>query len=532
MDRTSPEDSKPAASINSRAEGRRKRHGKISPRPKRPHSPEGDGGSTSPRKKQLSSSECTDQLTFPERLMQLITECHRPEHVKWIEEEEAITFRVDGFQSEVLDIYFQGLKYESFVRKLNRWYVYISMSCRSMCRHHPILSMPYSFLFDKLIFFGQCLLFSFLFGVHHRGFRRLTSEKISKGFVAYYHNSFRVAEQHLLRTMGIGKKNDPAVRNAPAFVGPHSQAETSAGALVGSRESSKIVDNGSAGAYSSTSSYATQQIPTLSGSPSPGATQSSSFSRSNSMLVTSNSALSNPQESKTDEIFAGALLSQLEFTSQHSARHSVLEEMLARQHQTYFVALQEREAEIQSENIRFQQQQQQQQQLQQLLLLQQQQLQQRINASLLSALAAEGNEELTRQYTRLTAAARLGTMGDARRSISQAFQQQQPVPPSHFRHGFQTQLATDRNLTTMFQSHRQQLSAASNAISNQRFSNDFGILGNQNVNAILAESAAPGAASFDNLVQILLEDRRRRDAQGSQGQPRQGFPSFGPPRPR
>ena len=107
-----------------------------------------------------------------------------------------------------------------------------------------------------------------------------------------------------------------------------------------------------------------------------------------------------------------------------------------------------------------------------------------------------------------------------------------PVPPSHFRHGFQTQLATDRNLTTMFQSHRQQLSAASNAISNQRFSNDFGILGNQNVNAILAESAAPGAASFDNLVQILLEDRRRRDAQGSQGQPRQGFPSFGPPRPR
>jgi hypothetical protein len=63
----------------------------------------------------------SDQLNFPETLMQLINENMAPDYVSWIETEEAISFMNDGFQEHVLDKFFQGLKYDSFVRKLNRW---------------------------------------------------------------------------------------------------------------------------------------------------------------------------------------------------------------------------------------------------------------------------------------------------------------------------------------------------------------------------------------------------------------------------
>jgi hypothetical protein len=52
--------------------------------------------------------------------MQLINDNTIPEYVGWIENEEAISFRTEGFQKQVLDKYFQGLKYDSFIRKLNR----------------------------------------------------------------------------------------------------------------------------------------------------------------------------------------------------------------------------------------------------------------------------------------------------------------------------------------------------------------------------------------------------------------------------
>lgn len=70
-----------------------------------------------------SRKRTADQLNFPEQLMQLINGNVAPEHVSWIDNEEAISFKTDGFQEHVLDKFFQGLKYDSFVRKLNRWYV-------------------------------------------------------------------------------------------------------------------------------------------------------------------------------------------------------------------------------------------------------------------------------------------------------------------------------------------------------------------------------------------------------------------------
>jgi HSF-type DNA-binding len=63
----------------------------------------------------------SDQLNFPGKLMELVNENMAPDYVSWIETAEAISFRTDGFQEHVLDKFFQGLKYDSFVRKLNRW---------------------------------------------------------------------------------------------------------------------------------------------------------------------------------------------------------------------------------------------------------------------------------------------------------------------------------------------------------------------------------------------------------------------------
>jgi HSF-type DNA-binding len=79
----------------------------------------------SPLKRSDDDSEdkkpSSDQLNFPEKLMHLINGNMAPDYVSWIETEEAISFKTDGFQEHVLDKFFQGLKYDSFVRKLNRW---------------------------------------------------------------------------------------------------------------------------------------------------------------------------------------------------------------------------------------------------------------------------------------------------------------------------------------------------------------------------------------------------------------------------
>lgn len=88
--------------------------------------PQKQGKSTTKTSKKKSGDgdqkkRSADQHNFPEKLMQLINDNVDPDHVSWIDSEEAVSFKTDGFQEHVLDKFFQGLKYDSFVRKLNRW---------------------------------------------------------------------------------------------------------------------------------------------------------------------------------------------------------------------------------------------------------------------------------------------------------------------------------------------------------------------------------------------------------------------------
>lgn len=108
------------------------------------------------------STKSNKSLQFPMQLMQMLNENKCPNHISWIKEMEAISFTTDKLQEEVLDKHFQGLKWESFVRKLNRW-----------------------------------------------GFRRISGNTVPEGKVYYYHDSFRFEEQELLKTMSATKKKLP-----------------------------------------------------------------------------------------------------------------------------------------------------------------------------------------------------------------------------------------------------------------------------------------------------------------------------------
>jgi hypothetical protein len=85
----------------------------------------GSGSSNAPLEKE-QKKRANKHISFPQKLMQLINDDTSPEYVHWIENEEAIAFKTEGFQENILDNYFQGLKYDSFIRKLNRWYGFCS----------------------------------------------------------------------------------------------------------------------------------------------------------------------------------------------------------------------------------------------------------------------------------------------------------------------------------------------------------------------------------------------------------------------
>jgi hypothetical protein len=61
--------------------------------------------------------------TFPERLMELLEEKMEPEALWWLGESDCFCIDPKRFPDQVLNKYFQGTKFESFTRKLNRWYV-------------------------------------------------------------------------------------------------------------------------------------------------------------------------------------------------------------------------------------------------------------------------------------------------------------------------------------------------------------------------------------------------------------------------
>jgi len=72
-------------------------------------------------------SDCADCTpieaftSFPERLMQMLDSDEFSGIIYWSGHGDSFCINTKEFIEKVLDVYFQGSKFESFVRKLNRW---------------------------------------------------------------------------------------------------------------------------------------------------------------------------------------------------------------------------------------------------------------------------------------------------------------------------------------------------------------------------------------------------------------------------
>jgi len=108
-------------------------------------------------------SNAVHMLTFPERLMELIKDGDSEEdNIYWTSNGDSFRIRTKRFNDDVLRIHFQATKFESFVRKLNRW-----------------------------------------------GFKRVHDENLPSGTIAYKHPMFQKGKPELLKNMsGVKKKEN------------------------------------------------------------------------------------------------------------------------------------------------------------------------------------------------------------------------------------------------------------------------------------------------------------------------------------
>lgn len=60
-------------------------------------------------------------FSFPERLFELLEEEKEKDALWWLSDGDAFAIVPKVFPDQVLNKYFQGTKFESFTRKLNRW---------------------------------------------------------------------------------------------------------------------------------------------------------------------------------------------------------------------------------------------------------------------------------------------------------------------------------------------------------------------------------------------------------------------------
>jgi HSF-type DNA-binding len=59
--------------------------------------------------------------TFPERLMELLTNGIAKDAMWWLPNGDSFAIQPKKFSDTILNKYFQGTKLESFTRKMNRW---------------------------------------------------------------------------------------------------------------------------------------------------------------------------------------------------------------------------------------------------------------------------------------------------------------------------------------------------------------------------------------------------------------------------
>jgi len=70
---------------------------------------------------ELSSEESYDTQTFPEKIMELLQENSFPDAIWWLPCGKVVVVKEKEFTENVLNKIFQGTKFLSFVRTLNRW---------------------------------------------------------------------------------------------------------------------------------------------------------------------------------------------------------------------------------------------------------------------------------------------------------------------------------------------------------------------------------------------------------------------------
>lgn len=80
--------------------------------------------------------------SFPEKLMQVLTETVLEEAVAWLPDGRSfVILNQDLFVSEVLNTGFKATKYASFIRKLHRWgFVRLTSGIGADCFHHPLFT--------------------------------------------------------------------------------------------------------------------------------------------------------------------------------------------------------------------------------------------------------------------------------------------------------------------------------------------------------------------------------------------------------
>jgi len=71
-------------------------------------------------------------LPFPEKLMALLDGKTVSDAMWWLPDGDAFCIIPSVFAEQVLDKHFSGTKFESFTRKLNRWYVHLQVVLRTV----------------------------------------------------------------------------------------------------------------------------------------------------------------------------------------------------------------------------------------------------------------------------------------------------------------------------------------------------------------------------------------------------------------
>jgi len=123
----------------------------------------GSGGSVAKKDESLALEDDFEKThhTFPERLMELLENEEVKNAMWWLPGGDAFTIVPRLFPEMVLNKYFQGTKFESFTRKLNRW-----------------------------------------------GFKRVAGQRVPQNTIAYHHPMFQQGSPELVKKMRSGRKRD------------------------------------------------------------------------------------------------------------------------------------------------------------------------------------------------------------------------------------------------------------------------------------------------------------------------------------